>query len=110
MARFLSRWLRRIHRWVAVLIILIFLGNLIMKLVKDPQVLAIWGKIAPVSQQLFLIMIITGAYMLALPYYVRAKRNRRIAEVQRMLEEKGIKPTKFTLPEEDEDKKPEDEL
>ena len=48
--------------------------------------------------------------MWAFRYSVRATPTRRIAEVQCMLEEKGIKPTKFTLPEEDEDKKPEDEL
>ncbi|MBI9044716.1 MAG: hypothetical protein JEZ06_09535 [Anaerolineaceae bacterium] len=79
MTKFLSKWLRKFHRWLAVPTALFIPVNLGIKMIGDPQIMAVWEKIEKIPSILMLIMAISGAYLYLLPYIVR-KRKKKMAE------------------------------
>jgi hypothetical protein len=76
MTKFLSKWFRKFHRWIAVPTALAIPVAFIIKLAGDPQVVAAWERLDKVPSVLMLIMAISGAYLFLLPYIVKAKRKR----------------------------------
>lgn len=75
MTKFLSKWFRKFHRWIAVPTALAIPIAVIIKLFGDPQMAATWERLDKVPSILMLIMAISGAYLLLLPYIIRAQRK-----------------------------------
>jgi len=77
MTKFLSKWFRKFHRWIAVPTALLILAAVVIKMFGDPQLVATWEKLDKIPSILMLIMAISGAYLFLLPYIVKLKRKQR---------------------------------
>ncbi len=82
MTKFLSKWLRKFHRWIAVPTALIIPVAVIIKLVGSPQIVAAWEKLDKIPSVLMLIMALSGAYLFLLPYIVKWQRMRKTTTKQ----------------------------
>ena len=80
MNKFLNKWFRQIHRWIAVPTALLILIAFIIKMVGSPEVAALWEKWDKLPSVLMLFMAITGSYLYLLPYIVKEQRKRRMQE------------------------------
>ena len=76
MTKFLSKWFRKFHRWIAVPTALAIPAAVIIKLFGDPQIVAAWERLDKIPSILMLIMAISGAYLLLLPHIVRGQRKK----------------------------------
>lgn len=79
MTKVLAKWLRKFHRWIAVPTALAIPIAFIIKLVGGPQLVAAWEKFDKLPSILMLVMALTGAYLLLLPYIVKWQRNQKPA-------------------------------
>lgn len=79
MTKFLSKWLRKLHRWIAVPTALAIPAAFIIKMVGDPQVMAAWENLEKVPSVLMLLMALSGAFLFLLPYIVKGQRKRKQA-------------------------------
>lgn len=79
MTKWLSKWLRKFHRWIAVPTALVIPAAVIIKLVGDPKLVAAWEKLDKIPSILMLIMALSGAYLFLLPYIVKGQRKKRLA-------------------------------
>lgn len=79
MTKFLSKWFRKFHRWIAVPTALAIPTAVVIKLVGDPQTVAAWEKLDKIPSILMLVMAISGAYLFLLPYIVKLQRKRKAA-------------------------------
>lgn len=79
MTKFLNRWLRKIHRWIAVPTALFIPAAVIIKLVGNPQMTAVWEQLDKVPSILMLAMALSGAYLFLLPYIVKGQRKKKPA-------------------------------
>lgn len=77
MTKVLNRWLRRIHRWIAVPTALLIPLAAGIKLFGSVETIALWERLDKVPSILMLFMALTGAYLYLLPYIVKGQRNRR---------------------------------
>lgn len=77
MTKLLSKWLRKIHRWIAVPTALAIPVAVVIKLVGDPELAAWWERMDKIPSILMLAMAITGAYLFLLPYIVKGQRKSR---------------------------------
>jgi hypothetical protein len=77
MTKFLSKWLRKFHRWIAVPTALAIPAAVVIKFFGDPQLAATWEKLDKIPSILMLIMAISGAYLFLLPYIVKGQRNKK---------------------------------
>lgn len=75
MTKFLSKWLRKIHRWIAVPTALAIPAAVVIKLVGNPEMVDWWEKMDKIPSLLMLAMAISGAYLFLLPYIVKGQRN-----------------------------------
>lgn len=78
MTKFLSKWFRKFHRWIAVPTALLIPAAVIIKLVGSPEIVAAWEKLDKIPSILMLVMAISGSYLFLLPYIVKGKRKKRI--------------------------------
>jgi len=78
MTKWLSKWLRKFHRWIAVPTALAIPAAVIIKLVGDPKLVAAWEKLDKILSILMLFMALSGAYLYLLPYIVKEQRKKRI--------------------------------
>jgi hypothetical protein len=83
MNKALNKWFRQIHRWIAVPTALLIPVAVIIKLVGDPEIAALWEQWDKLPSILMLLMAITGSYLFLLPYLVRNKRRRNAAQAQK---------------------------
>ncbi len=77
MTKFLSKWFRKFHRWIAVPTALMIPAAVIIKLIGSPEVIAAWEKLEKIPSILMLVMAISGAYLFLLPYIVKGQRKKR---------------------------------
>ena len=77
MTKWLSKWLRKFHRWIAIPTALAIPAALIIKLMGDPNLLAKWEELDKIPSILMLIMALSGAYLFLLPYIVKGQRKKR---------------------------------
>ncbi|MEW5872829.1 MAG: hypothetical protein AB1894_26455 [Chloroflexota bacterium] len=77
MTRFLSKWFRKFHRWIAVPTALAIPIAVVIKFLGDPQLVATWEKLDKIPSVLMLIMAISGAYLFLLPYIVKGQRKKK---------------------------------
>lgn len=80
MNKFLNKWFRQIHRWIAVPTALLIPVAVIIKLAGNSEVAALWEKWDKLPSILMLFMAITGAYLYLLPYIVKGQRNKKAQE------------------------------
>jgi len=78
MTKFLSKWLRRFHRWVAVPTAILIPVAVIIKLVGNPQIVAAWENLDKIPSILMLVMAISGAYLFLLPYIIKGQRKKKM--------------------------------
>ena len=77
MTKVLAKWLRKFHRWIAVPTALAIPIAFIIKLIGDEQLAAAWAKLVKIPSILLLIMLLTGAYLILLPYIVKWQRKNK---------------------------------
>jgi hypothetical protein len=77
MNKVLSKWLRKIHRWIAVPTALAIPAAVVIKLVGTQELVELWERWDKIPSLLMLAMAITGAYLFLLPYLVKAQRGRQ---------------------------------
>lgn len=80
MTKFLNKWLRQTHRWIAIPTALLIPVRLIIEAVGNSAVLEFWEKWDKLPSFLMLFMAITGSYLYLLPYIVKSQRKKRVAE------------------------------
>ncbi|MCX6077905.1 MAG: hypothetical protein NTW32_00040 [Chloroflexi bacterium] len=81
MTKFLNKWLRKIHRWIAVPTALLIPIRLIIEVVGNPSAIEFWAKWEKLPSILILFMAITGAYLYLLPYIVKGQRKNKVTQV-----------------------------
>ena len=79
MTKWLTKWLRKFHRWIAVPTAIAIPTALIIKLVGNPKLVDLWEKLDKIPSILMLIMALSGAYLYLLPYIVKAQRKKRLS-------------------------------
>lgn len=84
MNKFLNKWFRQIHRWIAVPTALLILIAFMIKMVGSSEIAALWEKWDKLPSVLMLFMAITGSYLYLLPYIVKAQRKRKSIPAQNM--------------------------
>ena len=77
MTRFLSKWFRKFHRWIAVPTALLIPVAEIIKLAGDAEIVAAWEKFDKIPSILMLVMAISGAYLFLLPYIAKGQRKKK---------------------------------
>lgn len=76
MTKFLNKWLRKFHRWIAVPTALLIPVAVIIKLAGSAEMNATWEQLDKIPSLLMLLMAISGAYLFLLPYIVKSKRKK----------------------------------
>ena len=79
MTKQFSKWLRKIHRLIAIPTALAIPAALVIKIFGDSNTVAMWEKLDRIPSILMLVMAITGAYLFLLPYIVKGQRKKKIA-------------------------------
>lgn len=79
MTKFLNKWLRKIHRWIAVPTALLIPVRLIIEAISNPTILEFWDKWEKIPSILMLFMAITGSYLYLLPSIIKWQRRKTIA-------------------------------
>jgi len=79
MTKWLSKWLRKFHRWIAVPTAIAIPAAVIIKLVGNQNLVYAWEKLDKIPSILMLIMALSGAYLYLLPYIVKGQRKKRIS-------------------------------
>lgn len=79
MNKFLSKWLRKVHRWIAVPTAIAIPAAVVIKLVGSQELVDAWERLDKIPSLLMLAMAVTGAYLFLLPYIVKAQRRNRDA-------------------------------
>ena len=77
MTKFLNKWFRKFHRWIAIPTALLIFAAVTIKLFGNPQINAAWEKLDKIPSILMLVMAISGAYLFLLPYIVKGQRKKR---------------------------------
>jgi hypothetical protein len=78
MTKFLNKWLRKIHRWIAVPTALLIPVRLMIEAAENQSMIEFWAKWEKLPSLLMLFMAVTGSYLYLLPYIVKAQRKKKI--------------------------------
>jgi hypothetical protein len=81
MNKFLNKWFRKIHRWIAIPTALLIPVAVVIKLIGSPDAIALWEKWDKLPSIFMLFMAITGSYLYLLPYIVKGQRRKNAQEV-----------------------------
>ncbi len=76
MTKWLNRWLRKIHRWLAIPFIVAILILIFARQVP------LGSAVQRVQQVMILLMVVTGSYLFLLPYLSKWRRQRRTPPVE----------------------------
>lgn len=77
MTKWLSKYLRKTHRWIAAPTALAIPIAFVIKLTADPQASQIWASLERIPSILMLLMALSGGYLFLLPYLVRHQRKNK---------------------------------
>lgn len=75
--KFWTKWLRKIHRWLAVPTFILIPTAVILKLTGNGAVMAAVPQWEIVQSLLMLFLAITGSYLYLLPYLTKWKRQQK---------------------------------
>lgn len=78
MTKFLAKWVRKFHRWIAIPTAIAIPAALIIKVIGNPNLIKAWEKFEKFPSILMLIMAISGSYLYLLPYIAKGQRKRRV--------------------------------
>jgi hypothetical protein len=81
MTKFLTKWFRKFHRWIAVPTALLILLAVFIKLVGSPEMVSTWEQLDKIPSILMLVMAVSGSYLFLLPYIVKGQRKKRMDSV-----------------------------
>lgn len=81
MTKFLNKWLRLIHRWIAIPTALLIPVRLVIEAMNNPSMLEFWEKWEKLPSILMLLMALTGSYLYLLPYIVKGQRKRKAPQM-----------------------------
>jgi uncharacterized membrane protein YdjX (TVP38/TMEM64 family) len=76
MTKFLNKWTRRFHRWIAVPTIIIIPLAVISKFTGD-AIAHLPPQLEQLQSILMLLLVISGIYLYLIPYLVKWQRNHR---------------------------------
>ena len=77
MTKFFNKWLRKIHRWLAVPTAILIPIAVVIRFSGNPSWQAMLKQFEMVQSLLMLTLAITGAYLYLIPYIVKGQRKRR---------------------------------
>ncbi len=77
MTKFLNKWLRKIHRWLAVPTAILISIAVVIKFSGRPDWQVVLKQFDMVQSLLMLTLAITGAYLYLIPYIIKSRRSRR---------------------------------
>lgn len=77
MTKFLTKWFRKFHRWIAVPTALLIPVAVLIKLLGGPEMAAVWERLEQIPSILMLVMAVSGTYLFLLPYIAKGQRKKR---------------------------------
>ncbi len=77
MIKFLNKWLRKIHRWLAIPMIVIVPLAIAIKLAGSDPSIAFPPILEQLQSVLLLTLVLTGIYLYFIPYIAKWQRNQR---------------------------------
>ena len=77
MTKFFNKWLRKIHRWLAVPTAILIPTAMVIKFSGRPEWQVLLKQFESIQSLLMLTLAISGAYLYLLPYITKAQRNKR---------------------------------
>ena len=77
MTKFFNKWLRKIHRWLAVPTAILIPIAVVIKFSGNPAWQTLFKRFEMVQSMLMLVLAITGTYLYLIPYIVKGQRKRR---------------------------------
>ncbi|MFZ2359926.1 MAG: hypothetical protein WA040_11340 [Anaerolineae bacterium] len=77
MTKFLTKWSRKFHRWIAVPTALLIPVAVLIKLLGGPEIAAAWERLEQAPSILMLVMAVSGTYLFLLPYIAKGQRKKR---------------------------------
>ena len=75
--KFWNKWLRKIHRWIAVPTLILIPLSIILKVSGNGQLMVQIPQWEIAQSLLMLLLTITGGYLYLIPYLSKRKRNKR---------------------------------
>jgi hypothetical protein len=67
-----SRWIRQFHRWMSMAFLLTVILNFALRTGGEPAAWVTYSPLLPLA-----LLLLTGLYLFALPYFGRARDTRR---------------------------------
>ncbi len=80
MTKFFNKWLRKIHRWLAVPTAILIPIAIVIKFSGRPEWQVVLKQFESIQSLLMLVLAISGAYLYLLPYIVKGQRKRKKAK------------------------------
>lgn len=77
MTKFLNKWFRKFHRWIAVPTAIAIPIAVVIKLAGSDNLNNIWARLDKIPSLLMLVMAITGSYLFLLPYIVKGRNKKK---------------------------------
>jgi len=77
MTKFLNKWFRKFHRWLALPTGLLIPVIIVIKFSGNPAWQSVLKDIDKFQSPMMLILAVTGTYLYLLPYIVKWQRNQR---------------------------------
>ena len=75
--KFWNKWLRKIHRWLAIPMFILVPISVVLKVSGNGAVMASIPQWEVIQSLVMLFLVISGAYLFFLPYWTKRKRNQR---------------------------------
>ena len=75
--KFWNKWLRKIHRWLAIPMFILVPISVVLKVSGNGAVMASIPQWEVIQSLAMLFLVISGAYLFFLPYWTKRKRNQR---------------------------------
>ncbi len=77
MTKFLNKWLRKLHRWLAIPMIVIVPIAIIIKLTGSDPSIVFPPQLEKLQEILLLTLVLSGVYLYFIPYIARWQRSQR---------------------------------
>ena len=77
MTKFLNKWLRKIHRWIAVPTAILIPIAVVIKFSGNPSWQMVLKQFDKIQSLLMLVLAVTGTYLYLLPYITKWQRKQR---------------------------------
>ncbi len=77
MIKFLNKWLRKIHRWLSLPMIIIVPVAILIKLAGSDPSIVFPSQLEKFQEVLLLTLVLSGIYLYFIPYIAKWQRNQR---------------------------------